>query len=368
MDFYHNRRSQLLRGAKADDVDAYLVTRPVNVRYLTGLDATEAVLVSPRGLYAVLPTDGVPTRKLLPAEITPVPREGDAVEPALAEAVRAAGARVVAVEAEHLSVAQFHRLVAAVGKAPLRPLSGRVEDLRATKDPSEVEAIKKAAAVAGRAMLMFRAVMREADTGRELSRQMDQLLLRAGANTPAFPSVVALGELGGEAVLRPDDERPVAEVSKVYVRWGAELGYCAVFTRTFRSPFGTPRLRKTRHERTAYKYDEVGAAVRQAMAAAVAAVRPEATAGDVAKAAHAQLTAAGFATFAPAEVGHGVGLEPREAPFLRPGDKTPLRSGMVLNIAPQVRIPDWGTVQYSHTVVVTREGAIDLGGGPPSDE
>lgn len=241
VDFYHNRRTQLLRGGKADDADAYLVTRPTNVRYLCEFDAAEAVLVSGKGAFVVFPDDAVPARKHLPPEFFPVPR-ADGVSPTAAavDAVRAAGAKSVGVEADHLTVSALHRLAEAVGKTPLRPLTGRVEDLRQTKDPSEVEAVKKAVGVAGRALLMFRAILREVDTERDLVRQMDQLLLRAGANAPAFPSVVALGDNAGLSVLRPTADRPVAEASKLFVRWGAELGYCGVMARTFRSPFGTP--------------------------------------------------------------------------------------------------------------------------------
>lgn len=370
MDFYHNRRSQLLRFGKSDDVDAYLVAHPTNVRYLTGLDLAEAVLVSAKGTFVVFPEDVVPPRKQLPSEVTPVPR-ADGADPAAAaaEAVRAAGAKAVGVEADHLTVAALHRLTEAAGKTSLRPVGGRVEDLRSTKDPSEAESVKRALAVGGRAMLMFRAILREVDTELELVRQMDQLLLRAGANAPAFPSVVALGEHSASSVIVPTDDRPVAEVSKLYVRWGAMVeGYCGTLARSFRSPFGAPPLRKTKQERTAFTYEKVASSVRDAMKAAADAIRPDATVGDVAKAAHAQLAAGGFDKYAAPEIGHGVGMEPREGPFLRPGDSTPLLQGMVLNITPQVRIPEWGMVKFSQTVVVNREGYTDLGGAPASDD
>ena len=370
MDFYHNRRTQLLRGGKTDDVDAYLVAHPANVHYLTGLDLAEAVLVSAKGTFVVFPEDVVPPRKQLPPEVTPIPR-ADTTDPtaAAAEAVRAGGAKAVGVEADHLSVAALDRLAEAVGKTTLRPLAGRVEDLRTTKDPSEAEAIKRALSVGGRAMLMFRAILREVDTELELVRQMDQLLLRAGADAPAFPSVVALGDHAAASVVRPATDPPVAEVSKLYVRWGAVVGgYCGTLARSFRSPFGAPPLRKTKQERTAFTYEKVSAAVREAMRAAVAATRAEATVGEVARAAHAQLAAAGFDKYAAQEVGHGVGLDPREGPFLRPGDTTPLLQGMVLNITPQVRIPEWGMVKFSQTVVVNREGTTDLGGSPANDD
>ncbi len=369
MDFYQNRRTQLLRNGKSDDTDAFLVTDPNNVRYLCEFPTAEAVLVSAKGTFAVFPNDAVPARKHTPPELFPVPRaDGSALSAAVAEAVRAAGAKSVGVEADHLTVATLSRMAAAVGKTHLRPLAGRVEEMRQTKDPSEVEEVKKALGVAARALLMFRAILRELDTELDLVRQMDQLVLRAGANAPAFPSVVALGDNAGLSVLRPTADRPVAEASKLFLHWGAELGYCGVMARTFRSPFGTAPLRKTKTERTGYSYEKVSAAVRLAKQAAVEAIRPNATAGDVAKAAHAKLAAAGFDQFAAAEVGHGVGLVAREGPFLTPTDTTPLVPGMVLNITPQVRIPEWGLMKFSQTVAVNREGTTDLGGGPGHDE
>ena len=159
MDFYHNRRNQLLQGGKTDEADAYLVTRPSNTRYLTGLDVADALLVSAKGTFLVCDEDKVPPRKTLPADVLPAPRAGGTTfEQGVAEAIKAAGAKAVAVEADDLSVSALHRLTAAVGKTPLRPLGGRVEALRAAKDPSEVEAVRKALLIAARAMLMFRDV------------------------------------------------------------------------------------------------------------------------------------------------------------------------------------------------------------------
>lgn len=370
MDFYHNRRAQLLRGGKADEVDAYLVTHRPNVRYLTGLDAADAVLVTPKGAFALCREELAGRCKSESHDLTPLPRaEGVSVEQSAAEGVQKVGSKAVAIEADHLPVAALHRLAAAVGKTPVKPLGGRVDALRTTKDPSEVEAVRTALKRAERAMLMFRAVLRESDHELDLSRQMDQLLLRAGADAPAFPSLVAVGDSGGEPLPIPSTDKVVGESSKLFVRWGAEVdGYCGVIARTFRSPFGAPPLRKSKHERTAHSYDKVAAAVRQALKAALDAIQPEATLGDVAAAAHAPIAAAGYEQFTTTEVGCGVGLEAREGPFVRPGDKTPLLPGMVLALAPVVRIPNWGRMQYTTVAVVNREGYTDLGGTPAADD
>jgi Xaa-Pro aminopeptidase len=370
VDFHLQRRTQLQVSAKENDVDAVLVTHPANVRYLCEFPTAEAVLVSGKGSFVLFADDVVPARKHLPDDVTPVPRAEGADATAVAvDLIRAAGAKTVAVDAERTSVAALHRLEAAAGKTAVRPLGGLVERARAVKDPSEVEAVRKAVAVGVRALLMFRAIMRDIDHELDLTRQMDQLLLRAGANSPAFPTQVGLGEHSAANTLRPSTDRPVSEVTKLFVHWGAEVGgYCGTLSRTLRSPFVAPPLRKTKAERTAHDYDQVSEAVKAAMRATVEAIRPGATAADLAKAAHAQLSARGYSKFTAVEIGHGVGLEAREGPALRPADHTPLVPGMVLNVTPQVRIPEWGMVKYSQTVVVNRDGFTDLGGSPTGDD
>jgi Xaa-Pro aminopeptidase len=56
-------------------------------------------------------------------------------------------------------------------------------------------------------------------------------------------------------------------------------------------------------------------------------------------------------------VGHGVGLEMDEYPFLAQGQTMPLEAGMVVAIEPKVTFADAGTVGIENTYVVTERGA-----------
>ena len=55
-------------------------------------------------------------------------------------------------------------------------------------------------------------------------------------------------------------------------------------------------------------------------------------------------------------VGHSIGLEPHEAPFLDRGDDAVLEPGMVFTIEPGVYFPELGGFRHSDTVVVTEDG------------
>jgi Xaa-Pro aminopeptidase len=59
-------------------------------------------------------------------------------------------------------------------------------------------------------------------------------------------------------------------------------------------------------------------------------------------------------------VGHGVGLELDEFPFLARGQKLELKEGMTLALEPKLVFPDKGVVGIENTHVVTREGLEQL--------
>jgi Xaa-Pro aminopeptidase len=63
-------------------------------------------------------------------------------------------------------------------------------------------------------------------------------------------------------------------------------------------------------------------------------------------------------------VGHGVGLELDEFPFLNAGQTLPLQEGMVIALEPKVVFPGKGVVGIENTHVVTRDGLEQLGGYP----
>lgn len=65
-------------------------------------------------------------------------------------------------------------------------------------------------------------------------------------------------------------------------------------------------------------------------------------------------------------VGHGVGLELDEYPFLAKGHAMPLEAGMVIAVEPKVTFPNIGTVGIENTYVVTDRGAKRITRG--SDE
>jgi Xaa-Pro aminopeptidase len=132
----------------------------------------------------------------------------------------------------------------------------------------------------------------------------------------------------------------------VLIDFGAAVdGYKADSTRM--AVIGEPSARQR----------EIHNVVLRAHDAAIAAVRPGATTGDVDAAARGVIEAAGYGKQFIHRVGHGLGLEIHEDPSLDPGSTTVLEPGMVFTVEPGVYIPGFGGVRIEDDVVVEGNGA-----------
>jgi Xaa-Pro aminopeptidase len=129
-------------------------------------------------------------------------------------------------------------------------------------------------------------------------------------------------------------------------------GYCSDMTRTVHLGKPAPR------ERAAYE------TVLEAQEAAVNAVGPGASCGEVDEAARGVLRREGLAEAFTHSTGHGVGLEIHEPPRIGAGQATRLLPGMVVTIEPGIYLADEFGIRIEDMVAVTRTGGQVLTPAP----
>jgi len=341
--------SRIARLAERLD-EPLLVTGPTNVRYLTGLSSSNAaVLVEPAG-NATLYTD---FRYVENARATGV----DVVEVArdlIGSLSTLLAGRRVAFEAPHVSYDTYARLASAgtelisSGSHVGSVAAGPVEDLRRVKDPSEVDAIRRASRLSD---AVFAELVQERFTGRterELAWWLESAFHEAGAEGLAFSSIVATGANGASPHADPGD-RVIETGTLVTIDMGCVVdGYCSDCTRTFATGELPARL------------DEVYSVCLQAQLDGLAAVRPGAHGRDVDAASRVAVAAAGLGDCYGHGLGHGVGLDVHEAPVLRPESKDMLVAGNVVTVEPGIYLPGVGGVRIEDLVLVTDDGAERL--------
>ena len=338
------RRTKLREGL--EDLDALLVTRAVNVRYLTGFTGSSASLLVTADAD-VLRTDGRYVEQA--AEQSPdleiaVDRGDEWLAKRLGPGVR------LGVEDHDLPWARVRQLEAAVEGVVLEPAGARVERLRQIKDSGELSAIAQACRITAETLTRVLAAVQPGTTEREFAARVEAGFRDAGAQDRAFATIAAAGPNGARPHHEPTD-RAIAAGDLVTVDCGALVhGYAADMTRTV--AVGAPPA----EQRLIAVHD----AVRAAQTAGIEAIVPGATAGDVDAAARSVLADAGLKDAIAHPTGHGLGLEVHEQPILRSGGVATLQPGMAVTVEPGAYLPGIGGVRVEDTVAVTEVGATVL--------
>jgi Xaa-Pro aminopeptidase len=314
-----------------------LVSNPVNLRYLCGLDSTNAALLVERDRVQLF-TDfryADRARALRDVETVETRRDlyGDVAE-------RLSGR--VGFEAEALTYGRYETLAAAGIELVAR--HGLVEQLREVKDGAELAAARRSAAILTEALARLAEEPFVGRSERDLVWRMAELMHEGGADDAAFSTAVGAGETGSSPHAAPGDRR--IEVGEtVVVDAGCRVnGYCSDCTRTFITGQLPAEL------------EEAYAVVLRAQLASLQAVVPGADGTAVDRVARGIIEDAGLGERFGHGLGHGVGLEVHEAPWLHPERDSTLAAGNVVTVEPGVYLSGLGGVRIEDMVIVTDDG------------
>jgi Xaa-Pro aminopeptidase len=255
-----------------------------------------------------------------------------------------------------MTVGRFNWLSAALvaGGEPgtsgpvLVPMTGIVESRRVVKDAAEIATLREAARRLSAVARLVPAFLREGRTERALAADIDAAIRDAGFERPAFETIVASGPNSARPHARPGDRAIRAGDGVVLDFGGVYDGYCVDLTRTLF--LGAPAAAHAR----------LAAAVREAHAAAIAAVRPGIRPSEIDGAARGVLTDHGLGAAFGHGTGHGLGLEIHEDPRISklPGalPDAPVAAGMVFTIEPGAYVEGVGGVRIEDDVLVVDGG------------
>jgi len=348
------RRARLLDLTLAGGAESVLVTRLVNVRYLTGFTGSNAALLLTER-EAVLATDGrYTTQAGAQSPDLDLLVERECAAALVARAARD-GVRRLAFEANDVSV-EMHAALSAIDGAPELVTVGRpVETLRTVKDDDEIALLREACAIGDRALAETLDGIAIGHTEREVARRLEACMVELGADGIAFETIVASGPNSAIPHHRPT-HREIERGDLLKIDFGAlHGGYHADCTRTVvvgREPEDWQR--------------EIYAVVRAAQRAGRHALTAGADVRDVDGAARAVVVEAGYGEQFPHGLGHGVGLEIHEAPMMGYGASGRLAARTPVTVEPGVYLPGRGGVRIEDTLVVT-DGVPDLLTTTPKD-
>jgi Xaa-Pro aminopeptidase len=349
----HKGRQRRLREILSGErLDVLLITHPANLYYLCGFTGSAGALALTEsgctfftdGRYTAQARAEVQGAKVVIAGKAPLAAAAGWLKASGAKAAREAKYRV-GIEGEHLTVAARERLAAMLPSGfRLRAAPALVERERMVKEPEEIALILTAVLLGASLFDQTLKTIRPGVKETEVAAELEYAARKAGAQEMSFPTIIASGKRSALPHGRASGA-VIAAQGFVVCDFGVILtGYCSDMTRTVF--VGRP----TGEARQLYQ------AVREAQHAAVEAVRPGVSVGEVDRAARKVLKKEGFGRYFTHSTGHGVGLEIHEAPRVAAGQNELLLPGMVITIEPGAYLPGkWG-VRIEDIVLVTEQG------------
>lgn len=342
-----DRLSRLRARLEAADLDAVVLSKPQNITYVSGFNGSAGVaVVSRTDAHLVVDFRYEEQAGVQAPNFGRVRARGPLLD-ATAGLLRDLGVRRVGVEGEFMPVGSFRRLAAAVDPIEVVPTDG-LDHIRWQKDPGEMDAIRRASAVADAAFMDVLPLIRPGVQERDVAIELELRLRRRGSERMPFDLIVASG-LRSALPHGVAGDRVIGQGEFVTVDFGAVVGgYHSDCTRTVVT---AP---------TSERHRQVYRVVLTAQQAVLSGLRAGMIGKEADALGRAVIEQAGFGEAFGHSLGHGVGLAVHEGPTLSPREEAVLPAGAVVTVEPGVYLPGWGGVRIEDLVVLTDEGVENL--------
>ena len=364
------RRRRLNERMAAEGVEALFLAPSADLEYLTGVPrqiphfgevayahgwVTGAFFRAGRDPVFVLPRmfAAFDLREEPEGEVTVVAETDDG--PAIFERIARSvvGDGVVAV-GDRVWADTTLRLASLVGADRLRTGSSLVNELRRVKSDEELAALERAIAPVETTMAAVAPLVVPGVSMGELAEAVEHELRRAGSRWPSFTTHIFTGLDeqdfdSGEATAWT----PIPSGTSVMFDFGGVVdGYCSDFGRTVYC--GEPP------QDVLQAYDVLLAGQEEGRKAAT----PATPASAVNAACRKPIEDAGLGEHFRHRMGHGIGMDVHERPFISTEDQTPLEPGMTFTDEPSIIIPGRFSIRIEDIVVCEEGGGRKLGSYP----
>ena len=367
---YAARQVRLSERLEQEGVDALFLSPSADLEYLTGVErqlpifgevnyahgwvtgalfrpCREPIFLFPR-MFAAFDLRAEPQGEVIVVSETD---DGAAIFERVAKQVDGTG--VVAVGDRVWAETALH-LGRALGFDRLRTGTRIVNELRRTKDPDELAAMGRAIDTVQHAMAAVAPLVVPGVSMLELAQAVEHELLAAGSRTPSFPTHIFTGLDADSFDSHTDTRRKrIPDGTSVMFDFGGVVdGYCSDFGRTVYC--GDPPQ----------DFLDGYATMLAAYEAGKAAARTGARAREVNAACRAPIEEAGLGEHFRHRMGHGIGKDVHERPFLSTEDETPLEPSMTFTDEPSLIVPGRWSLRIENIIVVEDEGGRSLNSFP----
>lgn len=341
------RTERLLVEMKEKGLESLFLNNSQNIRYISGYTGEDSyILISPKGKWFITDYRYSEQAKAECVEFEVIKRNRQAVT--LGECVNQLlkdnNISTMGFERDHINFGMIEDIKNDIESAEIVPTSQIVEKLRYVKDEDEINCAKKACEIADKAFDKLIKVIKVGMTEAEAALELEYYMRQLGGEGVAFDTILISGKKTSMPHGIPSDKK-IEHGDFITIDFGTLYkGYRSDMTRTF--------IMGEASEEQIKVYNSVLESQKVGVANAKAGIIGKKLDGKVAEI----LERDGYYQYSGKGLGHGVGLNIHEQPFLNPICEDVLKEGCIVTIEPGVYIPGWGGVRIEDTVVITKDG------------
>lgn len=345
--------SRFLKSLKRTDLGAFIVTNPINILYLAGFRGIsqterEAILVfSPKPTLITARLYQSEARKVvsknLKVKIIP---ERDQIFSFAKKLI--SGKKRVGFEENNLRVTEYNLFKKDSLRSQLIPFSNLVESLRIIKTIDEIKKIEKAQIISQKAFESLLKTLKVGQTEDEISERLSKIIKSLGGQGLSFESIIASG---------PNASMPHHSTGKRKIKKGQVLllDFGAKFQNYHADLSRTIFIGKANNEQK-----NVYTHVKKAQAAAIEKIEKGIESSTAFHNANNYFKKHKLEKYFIHGLGHGIGLEIHEDPYLRAKTHELLDNNMVFSVEPGLYFP-WGGIRIEDLIVIKNGKAQVLG-------
>lgn len=350
-----NALNKLQNSIKLQEGEAFVIFSPVNITYLSQFNGHAAtLLITEHKKFFITDYRYFEQAKSQAKgfEVICRDRTTQSLGQLLNQLLKQNSIHCLYFEADHISYSQWQGLIQDISLTDYLPLSRAVENLRYCKSETEIKHIQKAASIADQALENILPLVKEGVTERDLATELEYQMSLLGSEEMSFPTILVFAERSALPHGIPGNRR-LKKGDLILIDFGAvHKGYRSDMTRTY--VFGKANAQQK----------EIHQLVAKAQQKAIDAIKIGVTGEYLYRQSEKVLLTSPYAEYMGEGLGHGVGLDLHEFPFMGIGCELKIEEGCVITIEPGIYIPDWGGVRIEDDVAITKEGIKILNNSP----
>ena len=347
-----NRIKILRAKIKKENLDAFLVTDLINIRYLTGFTGSNALLVVTHTSVVLITDFRYQEQVKKETNLCKIIISSGSLFVSLYEKSILKKANSVGFEGSDLVFTTAQKIKRLFKPIKFVPFDNFVEDIASQKDELEIAATIKAIKISDNVFSEILEFVKPGMTELDVSAEISYRIKKHGGEKESFKTIVA-GGINSSMPHAVVTNKRLKNNEPLLIDFGAKVnGYRSDMTRTLF--FGN----------ITQKFIEIYNIVLNAQTIAIEHVRSGISCSDIDGLARDYIANSGYGNFFKHSLGHGIGLRIHESPRISTISKDVLKENMIITIEPGIYLPNKYGIRIEDNILVQKNGYKNLTKSP----